>query len=140
MKIIGSHHVALLTSNFDQLRAFYVDVLGFPLVGGYSDRRIIFIGAGSIAIELIEQEHTSTPRSGGGWGHVAFQVADVDAVYVELAALGVPFHVLPKDFPSEEAALSRIAFFRDPDGNELQLVQPLGPQRYPGQQSDDALG
>ncbi len=130
MEIIGPHHIALLTTNFDQLRAFYVETLGFPVVGAYSDRRIMFIGVGNIAIELIENEQAGTGGT-GGWGHVAFEVADVDATYAELVGQGIPFHILPKDFP-EGAAVARIAFFRDPDGNELQLVQPLGAARYPG--------
>jgi len=57
-------------------------------------------------------------------------VSDADAAYAELSARGVPFHVPPKDFP-EEAPSVRIAFFKDPDGNELELVQPLD-ARYPG--------
>lgn len=130
MEIIGPHHVALLTANFDQLRAFYVETLGFSVVGAYADRRIMFIGVGSIAIELIENEQAA-PRGIGGWGHIAFEVADVDATYAELAGQGVPFHRLPEYFP-EGAPRARIAFFRDPDGNELQLVQPLGSGRYPG--------
>ncbi len=129
MEIGGAHHVALLTPNFDRLRAFYVDLLGFSVAGAYRDRRIIFVGAGSIAIELIERPEVS-PGAAGGWGHVAFEVADVDATSAELARRGVAFHVLPKNFP-DDAPVSRIAFFRDPDGNELQLVQPLGAGRYP---------
>ena len=129
MKIAVTHHIALLTANCDRLRAFYTEVLGFPLAGAYSDRRIIFIGAGTTAIELIEQPEASAGRP-GGWGHVAFEVENVDATYAELVSQGVPFHVEPKDFP-EGAPVARIAFFRDPDGNELQLVQPFGPGRYP---------
>lgn len=130
MELIGAHHVALLTPNFDRLRAFYVDLLGCSVVGAYRDQRIIFLAAGSIAIELIERSAPS-PGLAGGWGHVAFEVADIDAAYAELAGRGAPFHIPPKNFPDEAAPVSRIAFFRDPDGNELQLVQPLGPGRYP---------
>ena len=129
MEITGPHHIALLTPNFDRLRAFYVDLLGFPVVGAYRDRRIIFMEVGSIAIELIERPEVSAGAP-GGWGHLAFEVADIDATYTELARRGVPFHVLPKDFP-DGAPVTRIAFFRDPDGNELQLVQPLSARRYP---------
>jgi glyoxylase I family protein len=131
MQIIGPHHIALLTSNFDRLRAFYVETLGFPVIGAYPDRRVIFLGVGDIAIELVEQAQPGTPGN-SGWGHFALQVADVDATYAELAGQGVPFHILPKNIPDDEP-LTRIAFFRDPDGNELQLVQPLGTGRYPGQ-------
>jgi hypothetical protein len=42
----------------------------------------------------------------------------------------VAFHVTPRDFPDPPEI--RLAFFKDPDGNILELVQPLGglyPQR-----------
>ena len=129
MDLTGAHHVALLTPNFERLRAFYGEILGFAEVGAYRDQRIIFLGAGSIAIELIERP-LANPGAQGGWGHLAFQVTDIDATYAELKRRGAPFHVPPKDFP-DDAPVARIAFFRDPDGNELQLVQPLGAGRYP---------
>jgi hypothetical protein len=44
-------------------------------------------------------------------------------------ARGVDGHSPPEDFPAEELAAQRprlrIAFLRDPDGNLLELVQPL---------------
>ena len=40
------------------------------------------------------------------------EVADVDAVYAELAARGIPFQVPPEDFPARSPTL-RIAFFTE---------------------------
>lgn len=127
MRITDTHHVALYTAGFARLRAFYVETLGLPQVGAFPGRNIAFIEAGSTAIELIERD-----TAGGGegrWAHLAFEVADIDATHAELAARGIPFQVPPKDFP-EDAPSVRIAFFKDPDGNVLELVQPLG-SRYP---------
>ena len=128
MRIVGTHHVALVTSDFARLRTFYVETLGLAQVGQFAGRNIIFIDAGPITIELIERDGDA-PTSPGAWDHFAFEIADTDAAYAELTALGIPFHVLPKDFP-EDAPKVRIAFFKDPDGNILELVQPLG-SRYP---------
>jgi catechol 2,3-dioxygenase-like lactoylglutathione lyase family enzyme len=128
MKIAGTHHVALVTPNFDQLRHFYVEQLGLPVVGAFQGRRIIFIDAGSTTIELIEREQHSAGQS-GGWAHFAFEVEDLQATYAELQQQGIEFHVQPTDVPAPAPA-ARIAFFRDPDGNELELFQPLG-SRYP---------
>ena len=128
MNITGTHHVALVTANFERLRAFYVETLGLPIVGAFAGRNIIFVEAGSTTIELIERSGQADAGS-GGWSHLAFQVDDIDAVHAELAGLGIAFHVLPKDFPDDAPAV-RIAFFKDPDGNDLELVQPLG-SRYP---------
>jgi glyoxylase I family protein len=128
MQLTGTHHVALVTPNYDRLRQFYCDLLGLPVAGAFRGRRILFLDAGSTTIELIERDQASAGQA-GGWAHLAFEVADVDATYAELTRQGVAFHVLPTDFPADAPAV-RIAFFRDPDGNELELVQPLGP-RYP---------
>ncbi len=128
MNITGTHHVALKTPNFDRLRDFYVELLGLPQVGAFRGYRIIFIEAGPTTIELIEADQP-TAGSNGAWAHFAFEVDDVDATFAELSGKGVQFHVQPKDFPDDRPAV-RIAFFRDPDGNELELVQPLG-ARFP---------
>jgi catechol 2,3-dioxygenase-like lactoylglutathione lyase family enzyme len=129
MRILSTHHVALITNNFERLRAFYVETLELPVVGGFAGYNIIFLAAGSTAIELIEEEQPTYGAARTGWNHLALEVEDVDAAYAELAARGIPFTVLPEDFPSE-APQARIAFFRDPDGNLIELAQPLG-ARYP---------
>jgi catechol 2,3-dioxygenase-like lactoylglutathione lyase family enzyme len=123
MKITGTHHVALITSNFEQMRAFYTETLGLPVVGAFAGGAIIFLQAGPTTIELIGRA-TYAPAV-GSWDHFAFQVEDVDAAYAELKALGVPFHVEPKSVP-DPLPEARIAFFKDPDGNILELFQPLG--------------
>jgi glyoxylase I family protein len=123
MKITGTHHVALITANFERMRAFYTETIGLPVVGAFAGGKIIFLQAGPTTIELIGRE-TYEP-SVGGWDHFAFTVEDVDAAYAELRALGVPFHVEPRSVP-EPAPEARIAFFKDPDGNILELFQPIG--------------
>jgi len=127
VKVTGTHHVALTTANFEQMRQFYVETLGLPQVGAFAGRNIIFIEVGPTTIELIERAEGATAV--GAWDHFAFEVEDIDATYAELTALGIPFHVLPKGFPDEDPKV-RLAFFKDPDGNSLELVQPLG-GRYP---------
>lgn len=131
MRFTHTHHMALLTPNFSRLCAFYRDVLNCPIRGEFPGRNIVFIDVGSTTIELVESADAGSDPATGRWAHLAFEVADVDGTYAELSALGVPFHVLPKDFP-ENAPSVRIAFFRDPDGNVLELVQPLR-SRYPEQ-------
>lgn len=128
MRIVTTHHIALYTAQFARLRAFYVETLELPILGGFAAHGILFLGAGATAIELVED---TGGRQGvtGGWNHLAWEVEDVEQAYVELTARGVPFHVSPEDFPPENPSM-RIAFFKDPDGNVLELLQPLG-ARYP---------
>lgn len=128
MQIIGTHHVALLTRNFAALRQFYTETLGLREVGGFPGGKIVFFDAGSTTIELIDRSARSeehAPPNAMGWDHFAFEVPDVDAAYEELSAKGVEFHIPPKN-NSETNPAARLAFFKDPDGNELELFQPLG--------------
>ena len=135
MRILGTHHVALTTVRFERLRRFYVETLGLPVVGGFPGNDIVFVQAGTTTIELIEQEGPPLPdaedRAGHhGWHHVAWEVEDVDAAFAELAARGVSVHSPPESFPPESPTM-RIAFLRDPDGNLLELLQPLGARNRP---------
>jgi len=129
MRSTHTHHVALLTANFERIRAFYTDVLGFPVRGEFPGHNIVFVDVGSTTIEIVEDTGAPSVREAGGWGHLALEVVDVDATFAELSAQGIQFHVQPKNFPETEPSV-RIAFFKDPDGNVLELVQPLG-GRYP---------
>jgi len=124
LRILGTHHVAISTPNFALLREFYTEVLSLPLVGGFVGHDILFIAAGGTTIELIGEDGREADPGGRGWHHLAWEVDAVDQTYAELSARGVPFHVPPEDFPPEAPSM-RIAFFKDPDGNVLELVQPL---------------
>jgi catechol 2,3-dioxygenase-like lactoylglutathione lyase family enzyme len=60
-----------------------------------------------------------TPRFQPGIRHVAFRVSDFDAAQAKLKDAGVPFTT-----PIGEAVGGgRTILFRDPEGNELQIVQ-----------------
>ena len=131
MRITGTHHVALATPDLAQLRKFYVDTLGLPVVGGFPTHGILFVRAGETVIELVAEDVPAGGARRGGWDHLALEVADVDTAYAALVARGAAPHSPPEDFPPppENPAL-RIAFLCDPDGNLLELVQPLA-ARYP---------
>ncbi len=128
MQITGTHHVAICTPNFKTLCDFYINTLGLKQVGHFTGKNIIFVDAGSTTIEIIERtEPLVLARQ--GWVHFAFEVKDIDAAYKELTAKGITFHIEPRLFPDENPAV-KLAFFKDPDGNDLELVEPLK-SRYP---------
>ena len=126
---LSTHHIALSTAHFARLRAFYTEMLGLPVLGGFPEQHILFLDAGTTAIELAEENVVEAPVGARGWAHIALEVANVDAAYAMLSAHGVPFSVPPEDFPRDAPAM-RIAFCTDPDGNVIELLQPLG-GRYP---------
>jgi catechol 2,3-dioxygenase-like lactoylglutathione lyase family enzyme len=129
MQVTGTHHIALFTNDLARLRDFYVNTLGLPQVGAFPGGRVIFIDAGSTTIEMIARDGW-TDSDAGNWQHLALEVASTDEAHAELVGKGVAFHVEPKNAPNEENPACRIAFFRDPDGNNLELFQPIG-SRYP---------
>ena len=126
--IVGIHHIALATANFARLLEFYTATLGLPVLGGFPAERIVFLGAGTTAIEL-EERAATRGASVGGWAHIALEVADIDAAHAMLVARGVSFEGPPEGYPPEAPAM-RLAFCTDPDGNVIELIRPLG-DRYP---------
>src|SRR5205823_404918 len=109
-----------------RLRAFYVEMLGLPVVGAFAEHDIVFVQAGDTVVELIgeaDQPEAAPGQARGfgrrGWQHLAWEVDDVDAAYAELSAHGIPFELRPEDFPPEAPVL-RIAFVADPDGNLIE--------------------
>ncbi len=124
MQVRAAHHVALLTRNLAQLEAFYSQVLGLPVARRWDDVGIVFIYLGGVMIELIDSKHAPEAESApGAFEHLALQVDDVDSAYAELAAKGVRMRSEPENFKGV-----RIAFFYDPDGNLLELVEDPRPE------------
>lgn len=116
MAIQRSHHIALKTRHFEESKKFYTDTLGFKIVGTLGEGRILFIDIGGTTIELIgTSDPAPAEQPSVGFTHLAFQVDDVDATYADLKAKGVNFHAEPR------GEGLRTAFFRDPDGNVLEL-------------------
>ena len=128
MAITGTHHVALKANDFLALRGFYRDTLGLAEIGAFDGTNIVFFQAGDSVIELIEGAPVAVS---GGFAHFAFEVDDITEMAASLERTGISFHVPPRAIsnPAGET-VAWVAFFRDPEGNELELFQPVG-NRYP---------
>jgi catechol 2,3-dioxygenase-like lactoylglutathione lyase family enzyme len=123
--ITGIAHLAVVTSDIDQAVDFYTGVLGFRetlrLETDHSGT-IVFVSVDGTQLELFSG---GQPREPGedegkvGYPHVALAVDDVDAEYERLTSLGVEFDMPPTD---AEAGI-RLAFFRDPDGNRIEIIR-----------------
>jgi catechol 2,3-dioxygenase-like lactoylglutathione lyase family enzyme len=122
MKMLGVHHIGIVTARLAELEAFYVEVLGLPVAMRWDEARIIFIELGGAWLELIGQQADAPARPAAGLGdvglnHIALRVDDVDAAYHELLARGARAVSAPEDFQTV-----RIAFVADPDGNVVEVV------------------
>jgi glyoxylase I family protein len=137
-------HVGLAVAGLEAAASWFCDVFG--LVPELSLR----VDAIDLSIEmLIHPEHgyrlellhrpgcargpdgkAATPAEAAlreGYGHVAFDVADLDAAYDRALDRGAR-PVMPP-WPSPEAGV-RMAFVADPEGNLIELLHRPGPGRH----------
>lgn len=118
------HHVAVIVSDYERAREFYVEKLGFPVLRenfreDRGDWKLdLQFGDGELEIFAIPgaPPRPSWPEA-QGLRHLAFRVEDVEAAVRELEARGVPCEPIRWDPYTE----SRMTFFHDPDGLPLEL-------------------
>jgi glyoxylase I family protein len=127
MQIRGVHHIAVICSDYQRSKHFYVNLLGFTIV------REVFREArqsykldlevnSQTQIELFSFPHPpSRPQAPEACGlrHLAFAIADLELTVAELEAKGIavePFRV-------DEWTGKRFTFFKDPDGLPLELYE-----------------
>lgn len=132
MKIDAIHHAALSVSDFDAAVAWWAKMFDFALTDEWTagDIRIGIVAQGAVRIELFckpgaapgPDETLSVLDSFGarGWKHVALSVTDLPAAVAVLEAKGATVFAGPDTAPPGFA----YAFLRDPDGNQVELVQP----------------
>jgi len=127
MQITGVHHIAIIASDYELSKRFYLEVLGCTLEAEYfRAERESWMGKlalnGHYLIELFTFPNTPPRRSGPealGLRHLAFEVDDVPAARDELLAKGVDCEELRTD-PNTAKAMF---FFRDPDGLPLEIYE-----------------
>jgi catechol 2,3-dioxygenase-like lactoylglutathione lyase family enzyme len=131
--------IALVVKDVERSVKFYRDLLGMQETkevvvadrksadGRFANKGFRFrtFRLGPLALKLVEVKGAPAETRGlvdthSGVRYIAFVVDDIDATYKELCARGVEFAsaILP---PEPEAGIGRLVFFRDPDGNLLEL-------------------
>jgi catechol 2,3-dioxygenase-like lactoylglutathione lyase family enzyme len=126
------HHVTLSVSDADWVSQWYVDTLEFVERERFtltrpngSQIQVVRVEAPGLQMNISEFDGSVAPNrtvDEQGWRHLAFQVDNVDQTYQRLQAEGVEF--LTEPFTYDPPGY-RIAFFRDPEGNILELYQDL---------------
>jgi catechol 2,3-dioxygenase-like lactoylglutathione lyase family enzyme len=114
-------HTTLPTADIDRLRAWYEEVLGFTPFAERPGAVLYKTGAGSVfAISR------GSVLSSGTHTQMAFTVDDIETEAAELRARGVVFeeYDAPKTMDGiATIGAGRAAWFKDPDGNVLALLQ-----------------
>ncbi|OUQ42867.1 hypothetical protein B5E65_05940 [Gemmiger sp. An120] len=124
MALHAVHHVAILVSDYQASRHFYVDLLGFTVLRENfrpekNDWKLDLILDG-VELEIFSAP-AAPPRPDRpealGLRHLAFRVEDVEREAAALGAKGIPTEPIRMDPYSQK----RFTFFRDPDGLPLEL-------------------
>ncbi|MFH0385476.1 VOC family protein [Streptococcus sp. A18] len=120
------HHIAIIGSNYDKTREFYVDKLGFEQLDEHirpEKNDILFnVKKGNLVLEIfIKSDAPLRPKmpqpEHTGLRHLAFKVADVEACLAEFDRLDIPHEALRyDDFDGK-----KMAFFFDPNGLPLEI-------------------
>ena len=127
MDILGTHHVAIIASDYPRSTAFYTQVLGLPVLAeAYRSPRDSWkLDLGlpdGTQIELFSfpspPPRPSRPEA-CGLRHLAWRVLDLDAAMRHLQAHGVAV----EDARVDEYTGRRFTFFADPDGLPLELYE-----------------
>jgi glyoxylase I family protein len=115
------NYVIILCDDFPVMRAFYAELLPFPVETERED--VIAFRAGDILLCVRQRtrpyDGADTPRRAAPGLQLAFAVtrADVDSCHALLVAAGVTI----LDPPADQFWGHRTLYFADPEGNLLEL-------------------
>lgn len=121
------HHIAIICSDYEKSKRFYVEILELPILretyrAERHSYKLDLQISDTEAIELFSfpdpPPRPSRPEA-CGLRHLAFAVTDLDATVAHLQAKGVELEPIRLDQLTDK----RFVFFRDPDGLPLELYE-----------------
>ncbi len=127
MRLLRTHHVAIICSNYEESKRFYTQILGLEVVAEAYRRernsyKLDLRLPDGVQLELFSFEsppaRLSYPEA-CGLRHLAFEVADVEQAVRELRGHGVDV----EDVRVDEYTGKRFTFFADPDRLPLELYE-----------------
>ena len=120
------HHIAIIASDWEKAREFYIEKLGFemfrevyrPEIGDY----LRMLRQGDTVLELFIRpnapERVTNPEA-MGLRHLAFHVEAIEPAVAWLNSLGIETEPIRED----KVNGGRFTFFKDPDGLPLELPE-----------------
>jgi len=119
-----THHVAIIVSDYEKSRAFYVEKLELPVIReNYREDRGDYkldLQVGDVELEIFGVKNPPkrvTNPEACGLRHFAFQVDDIEEAVEWLHKKGIETEPIRWD----EFTQKRMTFFRDPDDLPLEL-------------------
>ncbi|MBW4673469.1 MAG: VOC family protein [Desmonostoc geniculatum HA4340-LM1] len=127
MKTTGIHHIAIICSDYDRSKKFYVETLGFSIIAETfrTERKSykLDLQVGENAqIELFSfpnpPQRFSSPEA-CGLRHLAFKVDDIKQTVDYLKLQGVE----TENIRIDELTGKKFTFFKDPDNLPLEIYE-----------------
>jgi glyoxylase I family protein len=127
IKIKGVHHIAIICSDYELSKRFYLEVLGFKLDSEvYREARKSYKADlsmnGKYVIELFSFPETpprpSRPEA-AGLRHIAFEVEDIESVVKILQEKNITVEPIRID----EFTGKKFTFIADPDGLPIEFYE-----------------
>ncbi len=124
MKLKHIHHVAIITSDYEKTKDFYVRKLGFKVIReNYREDRAdykIDLQLGDCELEVFVVKNAPARPSypeALGLRHLAFKVKDIEEAVAWLNEQGIETEPIRFDVFTQ----NRMTFFKDPDGLPLEI-------------------
>ena len=133
--LLGIHHIAVICSDYERSKQFYVETMGFAVVAETyrPDRRSYKLDLALPDGTQIELFSFPTPPArpsrpeAVGLRHLAFRVSELDRAVRSLASKGISCEPVRTD----EHTGKRFTFFADPDALPLELYESPGEPGLP---------
>jgi len=118
------HHIAIIVSDYELSKNFYVNILGFEIIReNYREDRDSYkldLKIGNSEIEIFSMDECPkrlTRPEACGLRHLAFYVTNIEDVISELNSKGI----VTEPIRIDEYTNKKFTFFNDPDGLPLEL-------------------
>ncbi|MDZ8187230.1 MAG: VOC family protein [Nostoc sp. ChiSLP02] len=127
MKTTGIHHIAIICSDYDRSKKFYVETLGFSIIAetfrtARNSYKLDLQVGENTQIELFSfpnpPQRPSTPEA-CGLRHLAFKVDDIEETVNYLKSQGVE----TENIRIDELTGKKFTFFKDPDNLPLEIYE-----------------
>ena len=118
----GICHFTIAVTDSKRSTDFYTEVLGLKLLRANHDRGMVFLDSGGDCLVLMKTDTTIAPVRQRD-AHHAFLVApeDYEAAVQDLRDKGIEI-ILEEERKEGSIVNGRSAYFPDPDGNVLEIV------------------
>jgi lactoylglutathione lyase len=112
-------HIGLYVKDIAKSVVFYGEVFGFEVTrtGEIGETKLVFLDIGGGLLERIQRPNEPGSPPSSRWNHTAFRVDDYDAMESKLEYMGLGLRKVTL------ADGKRIAFFKDPDGHDVEIME-----------------